>query len=101
MHREESDAWDAFQRSAEQKRGERQQPAEQKQGEWHPDRSTNSGCIKLDKEFLQLIKLRDERLAKNARVEYINGKKYEWSAGTVAAQRRSSLSSTFAPTPNY
>ena len=64
-------------------------------------RDANRGCTKLDEEFLQLIKLRDKRLAKNARVEYIDGKKYEWSPGAVADQRSASLSATFAPTPNY
>ena len=56
---------------------------------------------KLDAEFQRLIALRDERLAKKARIEYINGKKYEWSPGSVADQRSSSISSSFAPTPNY
>ena len=37
--------------------------------------------------FLQLIKLRNARLAKNARVKYINGKRYECEPGTVADQR--------------
>ena len=74
-----------------QRRDERQQHAQ----------STNSGSSKPDEELLKLIKLRDARLAKNARVEYINGEKYEWSPGNVAGQRNSSLSSTFAPTPNF
>ena len=43
----------------------------------HQQRDANGGCTKLDEEFLQLIKLRDKRLAKNARVEYIDGEKYE------------------------
>ena len=82
---------DASQRPAEQRRDERQQHA----------RATNSGSITPDEEFLKLNELRDAKLAKNARVEYINGKKYEWSPGNVAGQRNSSLSSTFAPTPNF
>ena len=55
----------------------------------------------LEEGYLKLIKLKDKRLAKNARVEYINGRKYEWGPGNVAGQCNSSLSSTFAPTPNF
>ena len=55
----------------------------------------------MDEEFLKLIELRDARLAKNARVEYIDGKRYEWAPGNVAGQRNSSLSLTFVPTPNF
>ena len=36
--------------------------------------------------FQRLIKLRDERLAKNPRVEYIDGRKYVWAPGAVADQ---------------
>ena len=66
----------------------------------HPERSNDSGCAKSDEAFLRLIALRDKRLAKNARVEYIDGKRYEWAPGMVADRRSSSISSTFAPTPN-
>ena len=58
------------------------------------------GCAKLEEGFLRLVKLRDERLAKNRRVEYIDGKKHVWAPGTVAGRSSSGISATFAPTPN-
>ena len=59
-----------------------------------------SGCAKLEEGFLRLIELRNERLAKNRRVEYIEGKKHVWAPGKVAGRSSSSISATFAPTPN-
>ena len=54
---------------------ERHQPPKNKQREQHPAQPTSSGSIKPDEEFLKLIKLWDARLAKNARVKYVDGKK--------------------------
>ena len=54
----------------------------------------------MEEGFLRLIKLRNERLAKNRRVEYIDGKKHVWAPGTVAGRSTASITDTFAPTPN-
>ena len=90
---------DAFKK---EKQRERQQtPGNKQERKQHPAQPASSGSIKVDEEFLKLIELRDARLAKNARVEYIDGKRYEWAPGNVAGQRNSSLSATFAPTPNF
>ena len=59
-----------------------------------------SGCAKLEEGFLRLVKLRDERLARNRQVEYIDGKKHVWAPGTVAGRSGASISATFPPTPN-
>ena len=67
---------------------------------WLGSASSITKSLESKEGLLRLIKMRDERLAKNARVEYIDGKKYTWAPGTVANQRNASISSTFAPTPN-
>ena len=92
---------DALDTLAKQLQRDRRQPSGDKERKQHPAQPASSGSITPDEEFLKLIELRDARLAKNARVEYIDGKRYEWAPGNVAGQRNSSLLATFTPTPNF